>query len=372
MAPNPSTREDVDVTDLFSEFRLKDVALRNRIVMSPMCQYSAVDGVVGDWHLMNLGARAAGGAGLVIAEATAVSPEGRITPGDAGLWNDDQAAAYQRITHFVAAQGAVPGIQLAHAGRKGSAQRPWHGGAHLAASDPLAWEILGPSGEPFGGGLWRAPRAMTEADVARVRDAFAAAARRALGAGFKWLMLHFAHGYLGQSFFSPLVNHRTDRYGGSFENRARFILETLGAVRAVWPENLPLAARLGVIDYVAGEQPLEESVELVRRMQAGGLDLVDVSLGFNTPDRSSAPWRKPAFMAPIAARIGRETGIRTAASWNIREPAIADELIRSGQLDLVVLGKAILADPHWPYHAAQALGRASPKSVLSVQYASGL
>jgi 2,4-dienoyl-CoA reductase-like NADH-dependent reductase (Old Yellow Enzyme family) len=363
---------DAAVADLFSELQLKGVTLRNRIAMSPMCQYSAVDGLAGDWHLMNLGARAAGGAGLIVAEATAVSPEGRITPGDTGLWTDAQAAAFARIARFVAAQGAVPGIQLAHAGRKASAQRPWEGGAHLAASDPAGWEILAPSGVPFGGKLTRAPRPMTEADIARVQGAFAAAARRALGAGFKWLVLHFAHGYLGQSFFSPLANQRTDRYGGSFENRARFILETLAAVRAVWPESLPLTARLGVIDYVPGGQPLEESIELVRRMRDGGLDLLDVSIGFNTPDRGGAPWAQPAFMAPIAARIGRETGIRTAASWNIREPALADELIRSGQLDLVMLARALLADPHWPYHAAEALGRESPKSLLSLPYASGL
>jgi 2,4-dienoyl-CoA reductase-like NADH-dependent reductase (Old Yellow Enzyme family) len=356
------------VPDLFSDYRLKSVTLRNRIVMSPMCQYSAVDGVPQDWHLVHLGARAAGGAGLVFAEATAVSPEGRISPEDTGLWNDAQAEAFGRIARFVAQQGAVPGIQLAHAGRKGSARRPWEGDGHFPADDPRAWEIIAPSALAFGGGLTRVPRAMTEADIARVQRAFADAAGRALAAGFKCLMLHFAHGYLGQSFFSPLANRRADRYGGSFDNRARFLLETLAAVRAVWPEQLPLTARLGVVDFVAGEQPLEESIELVRRMQAVGLDLVDVSVGFNTPDSSGVPWRTPGFMAPFAARIRRETGLPTAASWKIREPQLADELVRSGQLELVVIGKALLDDPHWPYHAAKALGHPTPGELLAQQY----
>ncbi len=354
--------------DLFSEFCLKSVTLRNRIVMSPMCQYSAVDGVPGDWHLVNLGSRAAGGAALVFAEATAVSPEGRITDGDTGLWNDAQAEAFARIARFVESQGAVAGIQIAHAGRKASASRPWEGDRHLPADDPRGWEILGPSANAFGGNLPRVPRAMTAADIARVQADFVSAARRARAAGFKCLMLHFAHGYLGQSFFSPLANQRTDRYGGSFENRARFLLETLAAVRQVWPDGLPLAARVGVIDYVAGEQPLEESIELVRRMKAGGLDLVDVSLGFNTPDVRAVPWGTPGFMAPIAARIGRETGLPTGASWLIRDPKLADELVRGGQLDVVVLGKALLDDPHWPYHAARALGHASPGKLLAQQY----
>jgi 2,4-dienoyl-CoA reductase-like NADH-dependent reductase (Old Yellow Enzyme family) len=356
------------VPDLFSAYRLKSVTLRNRIVMSPMCQYSAVDGVPSDWHLVHLGARAAGGVALVFAEATAVSAQGRITAGDTGIWNDAQAEAFARITRFVESQGAVPGIQIAHAGRKASASRPWEGDAHFAADDPRAWEIIGPSPVAFGGTLPRAPRAMSEADIARVEREFADAARRALAAGFKCLMLHFAHGYLAQSFFSPLANQRTDRYGGSFENRARFLLETLAAVRAVWPEHLPLMARLGVIDYVAGEQPLEESIELVRRMKAGGLDLLDASIGFNTPDVSRVPWGTPGFMAPVAARIGAATGIATGASWLIRDPQLADELIRSGQVDLVVIGKALLDDPHWPYHAAKALGHATPASLLAQPY----
>lgn len=355
--------------DLFSEFQLKDVRLKNRIAVSPMCQYSAIDGVPNDWHLVNLGARAVGGAGLVVAEATGVSPEGRITPGCTGLWNDAQAAAWGPSVRFIEEQGAVPGIQIAHAGRKASANRPWEGDNHLAVDDPEAWQPLGPSAVAFGANLPRVPKEMTLQEIARVREDFVAAAKRAHAVGFKWLVLHFAHGYLAQSFFSPLANQRTDEYGGSFENRARFILETLAAVRKVWPENLPLTARVGVIDYVPGEQPMEESIELVRRMKAAGLDFIDVSMGFNTPDISRVPWSEHAFLAPIARRIRDEVGIPGSTSWNISDPQKTDELIRSGQLDVAMIAKALLRDPHWPYHAAQTLGRETPENLLSVQYA---
>ena len=355
--------------NLFSEFLLKNVRLRNRIAVSPMCQYSAVDGVVNDWHLVHLGALAKGGAGLVIAEATGVAPEGRITPACTGLWNDAQAEAWRPIVKMIESHGAVPGIQIAHAGRKASAARPWEGDCHLSMEDSQAWQPIGPSPVAFGGSLPRVPHEMSLQEIARVRTDFAAAAKRAKDAGFQWLMLHFAHGYLAQSFFSPLANKRTDEYGGSFENRARFLLETLEAVRAVWPDYLPLTARLGVIDYVEGEQPMEESIELVRRMRAGGLDLIDVSMGFNTPDVSRVPWGEHAFLAPIAHRIGREAAIPTATSWNINDPVKTDELIRSGQVDLVMMAKTLLSDPHWPYHAAQALGRERPQDILREPYA---
>lgn len=354
---------------LFEALSLKSARLSNRIAVSPMCQYSARDGVPNQWHLVHLGARAVGGAGLVVAEATAVSPEGRITPGCTGLWNDEQAAAWQPITSFIEAQGSVPGIQLAHAGRKASASRPWEGDAHLPADHPDAWEPIGPSDNAFGGKLPRAPRAMTLDDIRRVREDYVVAARRAADAGFKWLVLHFAHGYLAQSFFSPLANRRTDGYGGSFEGRARFLLETFEAVRAVWPERYPLTVRLGVIDYVDGEQPLEESIELLGRMKAGGLDLVDVSMGFNTPDVSRVPWGEEAFLAPVAARIKREVGIPTAISWNVRDPKHAEGLIASGQLDLVMLAKAFLSDPHWAYRSARTLGHPAPHSLLPDPYA---
>jgi len=355
--------------DLFSEFRIKSVTLRNRIAVSPMCQYSATDGMVNDWHLVHLGALARGGSGLIVAEATGVSPEGRITPGCTGLWNDAQAEGWRPIIRFIEEHGAVPGIQIAHAGRKGSAARPWEGDCHLAIDDSQAWQPVGPSPIAFGGILPRVPHEMTLQEIARVRADFVAAAQRARDVGFKWLTLHFAHGYLAQSFFSPLANQRTDDYGGSFENRARFILETLAAVREVWPDHLPLTARVGVLDYVEGEQPMEESIELIRRMKAAGLDFIDVSMGFNTPDVSRVPWGEHAFLAPIAQRIGREVGLPTATSWNINDPVKTDELIRTGQIDLAMIARALLSDPHWPYHAAQALGRELPQNVLPPPYA---
>ena len=354
---------------LFEALPVKSARLRNRIAVSPMCQYSAIDGVPNEWHLVHLGARAIGGAGLVVAEATGVSPEGRITPGCTGLWNDTQLEAWRPVTRFLEQHGAVAGIQIGHAGRKASAARPWEGDAHLPADDPHAWEPIAPSSNVFGGKLTRAPRAMTLDDIRRVREDFVSATKRAQAAGFKWLMLHFAHGYLAQSFFSPLANRREDQYGGSFENRARFLLETFDAVRAVWPEELPLSVRLGVLDFVNGEQPLEESIELLRRMKQGGLDLVDVSMGFNTPDVSGVPWGEEAFLAKFAARIRRETGLLTAMSWNIRDPKHAAELIDGEQLDVVMLAKSFLSDPNWPYHAAQALRREAPETLLPDPYA---
>ena len=350
--------------DLFSEFTLKDVRLKNRIVVAPMCQYSAHDGVPNDWHRSHLGSLALGGAGLVVVEATAVTPEGRITYGDTGLWNDSQTEAFKPITRFIESVGAVPGIQLGHAGRKAGDNPPWKGDDHLEA-----WERIGSTADAYGGNLRRVPRPMTRADIAQVQESFASSAKRSLDAGFKWLELHFAHGFLAQSFFSPLANTRTDEYGGSFENRSRFLLETLAAVRAVWPEHLPLAVRLGALDYVEGEQPLEESIELTRRMKSAGLDLIDISMGFNTPDVSHIPWGEHGFLVPIAHRIRREVGIPVVTSWNISDPKTADDYIRTEQLDLVMLAKAFLENPHWPYYAARKLGREAPQTVLPEQYA---
>ncbi len=352
---------------LFDEFRLKDIALKNRIAVSPMCQYSAEDGVPNEWHSVHLGARAVGGAGLVIAEATAVAPEGRITPGCTGIWNDTQAEAFAPIAAFIK-RYAVPGIQIAHAGRKASANRPWEGDDHMKADDARAWQPIGPSAVAFGANLPRVPTEMTKDDIARVKGDFAAAAKRSLAAGFEWLELHFAHGYLGQSFFSPIANKRDDDYGGSFENRIRFLTETLSAVRAVWPEKYPLTARLGVSDFTAESQPLEESIALVKRFKSLGLDLIDVSLGFNTPDVSGVPWG-PAFMAPIAERVRREAQIPTAAGWFVDQPSQADRMVKGGQVDLVMLARAELSDPNWTYHAAKALGVADPQSTLPPQYA---
>jgi 2,4-dienoyl-CoA reductase-like NADH-dependent reductase (Old Yellow Enzyme family) len=356
------------MSHLFTEFQLKGVSLRNRIVVSPMCQYSAVDGVPNEWHLVHLGARATGGAGLVIAEATAIAPEGRITPGCTGLWNDAQAAAWAPIVDFVKKRGAVAGIQVAHAGRKASANLPWEGDDHIPQNDPRAWETLGPSPIAFGGNLTRVPREMTKTDITRIESDFVAAAKRALTAGFEWLELHFAHGYLAQSFFSPIANKRTDEYGGSFDNRARLLIDTLSAVREVWPEKFPLSIRLGVSDFTDESQPLEESIELVKRFKSHGLDLIDVSLGFNTPDVSRVPWG-PIFMAPIAQRIKAEAAIPTAVGWFVNEPKQAEDIIGTGQADLVMLAHKELDDPHFPFHAAKALGVINPQNVLPPQYA---
>lgn len=355
------------MSPLFEPYQLKDVALRNRIAVSPMCQYSSDDGFPNDWHLVHLGSRAVGGAGLVVVEATAVSPEGRISPADSGIYHDAHIEPFARIARFLKEHGAIAGIQIAHAGRKGSAQKPWEGDRHIDTEEG-GWETIAPSAIPFGGNLPKVPREMTHADIARVRDDFVQAAKRALAAGFEWLELHFAHGYLAHEFYSPHSNHRTDQYGGSFENRTRFIRETFLAVRDVWPDRLPLTARLSVTDWFEGGVTIEESIELIRRLRLSGLDLVDVSHGFNSPDISVIPWG-PGFMAPIAKRIRTEAGIPTAVGWLISDPKQADAIIRDSQADIVMLARELLRDPYWPYHAAAALGIPEAASVLPVQYA---
>lgn len=351
---------------LFTEFPLKEVRLRNRIAVSPMCQYSSVDGKATDWHLVHLGSRAVGGAGLVNVEATAVTATGRISPGDSGIWSDDQIEPLVRITRFVKEHGAVPGIQIAHAGRKASSNLPWRGDDHLEP-DEGAWEIVAPSAIPFGANLPVTPRALSVTEIGEIIRAFAQAARRALAAGFQWLELHCAHGYLAHSFYSPLSNNRTDAYGGSFENRARFLLETLDAVRAEWPERLPLAARLSVTDWVDGGVTVEESIELIRKMKDRGLDLIDVSHGFATPDITRIPWG-PGFMVPIAGQIKRQTGLPTAVGWMITDAAEAERAVSDGHADCVMLARAMLADAYWPFHAAQALGVETPQRILPIQY----
>jgi 2,4-dienoyl-CoA reductase-like NADH-dependent reductase (Old Yellow Enzyme family) len=330
-----------------------------------MCQYSSEDGVATDWHLVHLGARAAGGAALVIAEATAVSPEGRITPGDAGLWAEKHIEPMARINRFMKQQGAVPGIQLAHAGRKASAARPWEGEAHLA-DNAGGWPTLAPSPLAFGDGLTKVPREMTEADIRRVQQDFVSAAQRAQRAGCEWLEIHSAHGYLSHEFLSPLSNRRTDRYGGSFENRIRFLMETVRAVRAAWPEELPLAVRLSCTDWAPGGWDLEQSVELARRLKAEGIDLVDCSSGGLVPGARIPVG--PGFQVPFAERIRRESGLATAAVGVITAPALADEIVRNGRADLVLLARELLRDPNWPLRAALALGH---KAALAppVQYA---
>lgn len=353
---------------LFSPFKLKDVTLRNRIAVPPMCQYSATDGLTNDWHAVHYATLARGGAGLVIVEATGVAPEGRITPGCLGLWNDEQALGLARIAASIKAAGAVPGIQIGHAGRKASANRPWEGDDHIAEDDPRGWATLSPSALAFGGNLGKLPKAMTQDDIARVRADFVAAARRARDAGFEWLELHFAHGYLAQSFFSVHANQRSDQYGGDFAGRSRFLLETLAAVREVWPEHLPLTARFGVIEYDGRDaETLAESIELARAFRAAGLDMLSVSIGFSTP-KANVPWA-PAFLAPIAAQVRSATGLPVASSWGIDVPATADRVVAEQQMDLVMIGRAHLANPHWAYQAALALKEERPSWVLPAPYA---
>jgi 2,4-dienoyl-CoA reductase-like NADH-dependent reductase (Old Yellow Enzyme family) len=356
------------MTALFTPFELKSVRLRNRIAVPPMCQYSAIDGVTNDWHQAHYASLARGGAGLVIVEATAVSPEGRITPGCTGLWNDEQIAGMASIARAIKAGGAVAGIQIGHAGRKASSHRPWEGGAHLDEGDPLGWQTIAPSALAFGGDLPQVPRAMTQDDIARVQDDFVAAARRALEAGFEWLELHFAHGYLAQTFLSAHSNVRDDRYGGDLDGRGRFLLETLAAVRAVWPEHLPLTARMGVIEYDGrDEQTLLESIELTRRMRDIGLDMLSVSVNFVIPE-TSIPWG-PGFLAPVAERVRREAGLPVASSWYIGDPEVANRVVADGEMDLVMIGREHLADPHYAYRAAKALGVDQPFNLLPPQYA---
>ncbi|MBZ3692438.1 NADH:flavin oxidoreductase/NADH oxidase [Phyllobacterium calauticae] len=356
------------MASLFDPFTLKDVTLRNRIAVSPMCQYSANDGVINDWHHVHLGGLARGGSGLVIVEATAVSPEGRITPGCAGLWNDEQAKAFAPAVQTIKDAGAVPGIQIGHAGRKASANRPWEGDDHIADDDPRGWETIAPSAIAYGGGLSKVPRAMTKADIERVKQAFVDSAKRALSVGFEWLELHFAHGYLAQSFLSEHSNTRTDDYGGSFENRSRFLIETVQAVRAVWPDNLPLTARLGVIEYDGqDEKTLSEAIELVKQLKANGLDFIDVSMGFSL-GKTNIPWG-PAFLGSVAERVRRETGLPASTSWYISTPQEADGLIRDEKVDLVMLARPLLTDPHWPFRAAKELGVEKAAWVLPSPYA---
>ncbi|KHS69547.1 NADH:flavin oxidoreductase [Pectobacterium brasiliense] len=353
---------------LFQPFKLKDITLRNRIAVPPMCTYSANDGLINDWHQVHYASLARGGAGLVIVEATAVSPEGRISPHCTGIWNDEQAQAFAKVAKSIKDAGSVPGIQIAHAGRKASANIPWEGDDHIPAGDSRGWQTIAPSAEAFGANLSKQPQEMTLEDIARVRDDFAAAARRALDAGFEWLELHFAHGYLAQSFFSVHSNKRNDQYGGSFDNRSRFLLETLAAVRDVWPQHLPLTARFGVIEFDGcDEETLQESIELTRRFKAAGLDMLSVSIGFSTPT-ANIPWA-PAFMGPIAQQVREQADLPVSSAWGFGTPELAEQAVASGQLDLVMVGKAHLANPHWSYQAARELGIDRASWTLPTPYA---
>jgi 2,4-dienoyl-CoA reductase-like NADH-dependent reductase (Old Yellow Enzyme family) len=355
------------MSSLFSPFKLKSVTLRNRIVVSPMCQYMAENGFVNDWHQAHYAMLARGGSGLVIVEATAVSPEGRITPGDVGIWHDEQGASLANIAAAIESAGAVPGIQIGHAGRKAGCTPPWDGGEPLDAAAPEAWQALGPSAVPFVAGSAYVPQAMTRDDIRRVQQDFVAAASRAADAGFRWIELHFAHGFLGQSFLSRHANRREDEYGGSLENRARFLIETIQAVREAWPAALPLTARLGVAEFSGADSgSLAEARQVLQWMKDAGLDLVDVGLALSTPDES-VPWG-PNMMVPYAATIRSTTGLAVGTSWMITSAREADRHVRDGKLDLVYLARALLGNPHWPFQAARELCLEDPASVLPTPY----
>jgi len=337
---------------LFRPLTIRSVTTRNRIMLSPMCQYSAEDGLATDWHLVHLGARAAGGAGIVSTEAVHTEPRGRITKYCLGLWNDAQRDVLTRIANFVETQGAVPAIQLGHAGRKASVGRPWEGTQPIPI-EAGGWQPIAPSALAYAKG-WPVPQAMDAATIAKSIDDFAAAVRRARAAGFRILEVHAAHGYLFHQFLSPLSNHRDDDYGGARENRARLLLETLDAVRTEWPAKLPVFVRLSVTDWVSGGWELDDSIwlcnELARR---GNVDLIDCSSGGNDP-RQQIPIH-PGYQIPFAQRIKAESGLLAGAVGLINSPDLAESVIANGQSDLVVLGRTLLADPVWPLRSAKAL-----------------
>jgi 2,4-dienoyl-CoA reductase-like NADH-dependent reductase (Old Yellow Enzyme family) len=339
---------------LFDQLQIGDVRLTNRIVVSPMCQYSCESGVATDWHLVHLGSRAIGGAALVIMEATAVLPEARISPQDSGIWSETHVEPLARIAKFIHSQGSVAGIQLAHAGRKASTARPWDGTGKLSLQEGGWSDVVAPSAIAFAPN-YSMPTAVTVERIATIVDAFGKAAARALDAGFRLLEIHAAHGYFLHEFLSPLSNHRSDQYGGSFENRTRIVRQVVAEVRRVWPERLPLFIRISSTDWVEGGWDIEQAVELARILRALGVDLVDCSSGGNVAD-AKIPMA-PGYQVPFAERIRREAGILTGAVGMITEAQQADEIIRTGQADIVLLAREMLRDPYWPLHAAAQLGK---------------
>lgn len=336
---------------LFTPLGIRSITLPNRIAMSPMCQYSAKDGYSNDWHIAHYGARAAGGAGLIIVEATAVWPEGRITPGDLGLWNDDHIPGLRRITDFITAQGSVPGIQIAHAGRKASCAVPWEGGRQLDLKNG-GWETVAPSAIPFSPGE-RAPGMADTICIERITDGFRNAAARALKAGFRVAEIHSAHGYLLQEFLSPLSNKRTDEYGGSYENRIRLLIEVVKTVRSVWPDEYPLFARISSTEWTEGGWTPDDSVRLAPLLKEAGADLIDCSSGGNVHD-AKVP-AGPGYQVPFA-EVVRKTGILTGAVGMITGTEQAEEILSSGKADLVLMGRELLRNPYFPLQAARAMG----------------
>ncbi|RKH00051.1 NADH:flavin oxidoreductase/NADH oxidase [Corallococcus sp. CA053C] len=339
---------------LFTPLKLRDITLRNRVVVSPMCQYSSDDGFANEWHVVHLGSRAVGGAGLVMTEATAVEPEGRISPQDLGLWKDAHVEVLARINRFLHQNGAASGVQLAHAGRKASTLRPWDTGTHGATVTPEhgGWTPVGPTAEAFDEGYPK-PVALDEAGIARVVKSFGDAAARAKAAGFQVIELHAAHGYLLHEFLSPLSNKRNDRYGGSFENRTRFALEATRAVRAKWPESLPLFMRISTTDWVEGGWTVEDSVALAKLVAKEGVDLIDCSSGGVVPGVKIPVG--PGYQTPLAEKVRKDTGILTGAVGMIRSAMQAEHVLATGQADVVILARELLRDPYWPLRAAKEL-----------------
>jgi 2,4-dienoyl-CoA reductase-like NADH-dependent reductase (Old Yellow Enzyme family) len=341
---------------LFTPLTIRGVTFRNRIVVSPMCQYSSEDGYANDWHLVHLGSRAVGGAGLVIVEATAVEAAGRISPQDLGLWSDAHVEPLARITHFLKQHGAIPGIQLAHAGRKASTPRPWEAQqGNSLTREAGGWSpLFAPSAIAFDE-TSQVPQALEERDIPSVIRSFVQAAERALAAGFEVIEIHAAHGYLLHEFLSPLANQRQDAYGGSFENRSRLVLQVAEAIRERMPSRLPLFVRISATDWVEGGWDLAQSIELAKRLKERDVDVIDASSGGQVP-KATIPVA-PGYQVPFAEAIRAEAGIATAAVGMITEPAQADAIVRTGKADLIMLGRELLRDPYWPLHAAQALGQ---------------
>lgn len=337
---------------LFSPWRLRSITFRNRIFVSPMCQYSSIDGLPTDWHLVHLGSRAVGGAALVMMEATAVTADGRITMADQGLWNDAQMVALLPITAFIKSQGAVAGIQLAHAGRKASTEVPWRGGQPLAPDSTGGWRPQAPSALPYAAG-YTTPHALDATEIAAIVVAFVQAARRAIDAGFEVLELHMAHGYLLHEFLSPLSNHRTDEYGGTLANRLRLPLAVVTAVRAVWPERYPLLVRISATDWVEGGWDIDQSVTFAQALAPAGVDLIDCSSGGLVADARIPAG--PGYQTPFATRIRTATGLPTGAVGLITDPLQAEQIVATGLADCVFLAREMLRDPYWPQRAARAL-----------------
>jgi 2,4-dienoyl-CoA reductase-like NADH-dependent reductase (Old Yellow Enzyme family) len=337
---------------LFAPIDIRGIRILNRVVVSPMCQYSCENGFANDWHLVHLGSRAVGGAGLVMAEASAVEARGRISPWDLGIWTDEHIEPLARIARFLKERGSVPGIQLAHAGRKASTDVPWRGTRPLSSAEG-GWQPVAPSPIPFNVGH-PVPVELTVPEIRVIVEAFGAAAQRAFNAGFEVIELHAAHGYLIHQFLSPLSNQRTDKYGGPFENRIRFALEVIQAVRSAWPERLPLFLRISATDWAEGGWTLDDSVELARAVRKQGVDLIDCSSGGTVPNAAIPV--APGYQVPFSDRIRRETGILTGAVGLITEPFQANAIIRGGAADLVLLAREFLREPYWPIKAAQVLG----------------